>query len=169
MLKHRKLLLPLLLGLLLTQCTPGGGQFEIPVNKVKASRHVISLEEAERLKGGYQNIKKELQRRLADRFLDSAFNLPDGELFNRDAIAALLNAKGADGIRIYLGRDDKGLVRFVLQPADSTGKDINAVLVPGARAVNIPGISSASAASGGYQAMESGQRCPPLCSKVDPQ
>jgi hypothetical protein len=166
MLKHRSLL-PLLLVLLFSQCRPGG-DFKIPVNKVKASQHVISLDEAERLKGSYQTTKKELQRQLMNNFLDSAFNLPDGEMFNRDAISALLNVKGAMGIRIYLGHDDKGQVRMVLLPTDSAGNDIAAVLVPGERAVNVPGISSAQAQSdkttAPYQAMESGQRCPPLCS-----
>ncbi|SFF03071.1 hypothetical protein SAMN05518672_114125 [Chitinophaga sp. CF118] len=162
----RNILLPIILVLVFSQCTPPQGDFKIPFDAVKASRHVISMEEAESLKNGFQDAKKELYARIPGKYLDSAFNLPDAELFNRDALAALLNAKGAKNLRIYLGRDEKGQVRFVLLPVDSAGVDIQVTLIPGNRAVSVPGISSATA-QGGAQAMESGQRCPPLCKTVE--
>jgi hypothetical protein len=158
----RSVILPIILVMVLTQCTPRPSG-EIPLDPVKASRHVISIDEAYRLQDGFQQAKKELTRQIPGHYLDSAFNLPDAELFNRDAIAALLNAKGAVNLRIYLGRDEKGQVRFVLLPADAKGNDIQTTLIPGEKAVSIPGISSAYARRGA-QAMESGQRCPPLCS-----
>jgi hypothetical protein len=164
---NRNVTVPLFLLLLLTQCTPPSRDFKIPLDPVKASRHVISIKEAEELKNGFQQAKKELRRRLPGNYLDSAFNLPDAEMFNRDAIAALLNAKGAQNLRIYLGRDEKGQVRLVLLPADANGNDILTTLVPGERAVSVPGISSAYARAGA-QAMESGQRCPPMCKSTDP-
>ena len=157
----RSIILPLILIMVLTQCKPRDNH-KIPLDPVKAGRHVISIEEADRLKEGFQQARKELSRQIPGRYLDSAFNLPDAEMFNRDAIAALLNAKGATNLRIYLGRDDKGQVRFVLLPADSAGNDVRTRLLPGERAINVPGISSATARAGA-QAMESGQRCPSLC------
>jgi hypothetical protein len=157
----RSIILPLILITVLTQCKPQG-DFKIPLDPVKASRHVIPIEDADRLKDGFQQARKELARQIPGHYLDSAFNLPDAEMFNRDAIAALLNAKGATNLRIYLGRDEKGQVRFVLLPADDKGNDVRTTLVRGEKAVSIPGISSAYARAGA-QAMESGQRCPSLC------
>lgn len=164
-----RIFVPVLLLLCFSQCIPGKdpNNFQIPLDKVKASRHVISQEEADQLLKGFQVGKRELQARLQGNYLDSAFNLPDAEMFNRDATAALLNAKGASGIRIYLGKDEKGQVRLVLLPVDSTGTDIHTTLVSRETAINVPGIQSANARSG-TQAMESGQRCPPLC-KGTPQ
>jgi hypothetical protein len=158
----RSIILPLILITLLTQCKPQG-DFKIPLDPVKANRHVIPIEDADRLLAGFQQARKELKRQIPGQYLDSAFNLPDAEMFNRDAIAALLNAKGATNLRIYLGRDEKGQVRFVLLPADDKGNDVRTVLVPGERAASIPGMSSAYAAAGKAQALESGQRCPSLC------
>ena len=161
----RSIILPIILIMVLTQCRPQG-DFKIPLDPVKASRHVISIEEARKLKDGFQQARKELTRQIPGHYLDSAFNMPDAELFNRDAIAALLNAKGAVNLRIYLGRDEKGQVRFVLLPTDAKGNDIVTTLVPGEKVVSIPGISSAYAAKKG-QAVESGQRCPSLCSTIE--
>lgn len=157
---------PVLLLLCFSRCTPRNpDNFQIPLNKARASRHVISQQEADNLITGFQRGKKELQARLPGNYLDSAFNLPNAEMFNRDAIAALLNAKGADGIRIYLGKDEKGQVRLVLLPVDGKGNDIHTTLVSRETALNVPGIESAKA-QGNLQAMESGQRCPPLCKDV---
>jgi hypothetical protein len=163
---NRNVIVPLFLIVFLTQCTPPPRDFKIPLDPVKASRHVISIKEADQLKVGFQQAKKELHRQIPGNYLDSAFNLPDAEMFNRDAIAALLNANnGAKNLRIYLGRDEKGQVRFVLLPVDSAGNDIRTRLIPGEKAVSIPGISSATARDDA-QAMESGQRCPPMCTST---
>lgn len=164
-----RIFVPVLLLLCFSRCTPRNpDNYKIPLNKARASRHVISQEEAEKLTIGFQRAKKELRARLQDNYLDSAFNLPDAEMFNRDAIAALLNAKGADGIRIYMGRDEKGQVRLVLLPVDKRGNDIHTTLVSRETALSVPGIQSAKAQTGA-QAMESGQRCPPLCKDVQTQ
>lgn len=157
----RSIILPLILIMVLTQCKPHD-DYKIPLDEVKAGMHVMPIEEADRLLDGFQQARKELYSQVPRRYLDSAFNLPDAEMFNRDAIAALLNAKGATNLRIYLGRDKKGQIRFVLLPADSAGNDVRTRLLPGERAINVPGISSATARAGA-QAMESGQRCPSLC------
>jgi hypothetical protein len=145
-------------------CNPDTHQDDkdIPLDKARAFEHVISIEEARSLRQGFLAGRKDLQSRLPANYLDSAFNMPDAETFNRHAIAAILNAKGAEGFRIYLGKDQKGQVRMVLLPVDSSGKDILTTLVAREDAANVPGIPAAKAASH-EQAMESGQRCPPLC------
>lgn len=164
-----RIIAPVLLLLCFSRCTPRNpDNYQIPLNKARASRHVISQEEAENLTNGFQRGKKELQARLPGNYLDSAFNLPDAEMFNRDAIAALLNAKGADGIRIYMGKDEKGQIRLVLLPVDKKGNDIHTTLVSRETALSVPGIQAAQA-RGTLQAMESGQRCPPLCQDVQPE
>jgi hypothetical protein len=141
---------------------PRPHQGDIPLDKRRAFEHVISIEEARTLRQGFLAGRKELQAKLGGNYLDSAFNMPDGETFNRHAIAAILNAKGADALRIYLGKDDKGQIRMVLLPVDAEGKDILTTLVTREKAMNVPGVPSAKAGSMD-QAMESGQRCPPLC------
>lgn len=148
----------------LTKCTPGQHEHtgEIPLDKGRAVEHVIPIDEARKLRQGFLAGRKELQSILPGNYLDSAFNIPEAEMFNRHAIAALLNAKGAEGIRIYMGKDEKGQVRMVLLPVDSSGTDILTMLVSRDKATNIPGIAPAQAATY-QQAMESGQRCPPLC------
>jgi hypothetical protein len=147
----------------LTQCTPSHpDQGEIPVDKARAIEHVIPIEEARALRQGFLAGRKELQSKLPGNYLDSAFNIPEGETFNRHAIAAILNAKGAEGLRIYMGKDEKGQVRMVLLPVDSSGTDILTTLVSRERAANVPGVQPAKATAP-VQAMESGQRCPPLC------
>lgn len=165
--KHRNLLCFFSAAVLLaalTQCTSGShpDQGEIPVDKARAIEHVIPIEEARALRQGFLAGRKELQSRLPGNYLDSAFNIPDGETFNRHAIAAILNAKGAEGLRIYMGKDEKGQVRMVLLPVDSSGTDILTNLVSREKAANVPGVQPAKAGAP-VQAMESGQRCPPLC------
>ena len=163
--KHQsiRIILPIILIMVMTQCTPEThGDKPIPYDRAKASLHVIPIEDARAYKKGFEAGKRELQAKLPANYLDSAFNLPDAELFNRDAFAALLNVKGARGIRIYLGKDEKGTVRMILLPTDSSGADIATMLIANEKAVHVPGIKSANAQSEA-QAMESGQRCPPLC------
>lgn len=84
--------------------------------------------------------------------------LEQSESFNRDAIAALLNAKDASGnpaagVRIYQGLDAEGRTRLVLVPYDARGNDI------------ITRLSSSgdTAVSGSSEVVEDGIRCPPSC------
>jgi hypothetical protein len=98
---------------------------EIPFNKDSAQAHYISLKDAEQLTANFRRGEAELARQLKDTgYLQKNFNLPIAGEFNRDAIAVLLNHKGAEGIRIYLAQDDKGIVKFVLVGVDGQGKDI---------------------------------------------
>lgn len=57
-------------------------------------------------------------------FLQQHFDMPFCETFNREAIDALLAAEGTASVRIYLGVDEQGRVRFVLLPVDSEGNNI---------------------------------------------
>jgi len=149
--------------LLLTSCqerrTDNG---EIPYDRRNAQKHVISISTAARLTAQYRNGKNELLKQLrSPDFLEKSFSIPDAELFNRDAIAMLLNQKGAKGMRIYVGQDDKGLIRLVLAAVDANGDDIT-----GKR--DTSSATTYSAAGFTAFALEAGQRCPTLCSTSGP-
>jgi hypothetical protein len=149
---------------MLTGCRPGDGK--IPVNEEKAAQHIISTATAETYIKSFSVAKKELMRVAAtDSFMTRDFQLPIGESFNRDAIAALLNADGAVGIRIYLGRDDSGLVRLVLMPVNKDGEDIHTQLVK-LPAPTTGGQTTTRSYSVESQAVDIGQRCPTQCDSV---
>ena len=133
---------------------------QIPLDEKRASQQIIPIEQAKAFQNRFVETHRELSQRMGnDSSMKTKFVLNNGESFNRDMIALLLNQKGADGIRIYLGQDEKGEVRLVLLPIDKDGKDIITTLVANATALKIPGISQSNAGSGG-QAGETGQGCP---------
>lgn len=145
----------------LTSCAGGNGG-GIPVDEAQARTHIISVKEAKAYTNSFELGRSQLAKRLGDStYLVDTLNLPNAEMFNRHAIALLLNQEGAEGIRIYFGRDPKGEVRLVLLPVDKNGKNIIRKLIPNG-AVHIPGISSAYAQEDG-EAIENGQRCPTMC------
>jgi hypothetical protein len=141
------------------QESPGGG---IPIDRERAKTHIITEKQARALIGRY----KESRLRVNDttNFLRDTSSLPHAESFNRHAIALLLNQEGAEGIRIYFGRDEKGEVHLVLLPIDKDGKNIVRRLL-GGRQAYIPGVKSANAQyeDGDGEAVENGQRCPHDC------
>ncbi len=143
----------------------------IPVDKEKAKEHVIAMSDAAAYTKAFRAGKAELERRLQDSgYLARNFNLPAAELFNRHAIGALLNKKGAEGIRIYLGLNEKKEVVFVLLPVDAKGKDISGKLVA-YETPWIPGVSRAMAQDDTIddgEAMERGHRCPYTCDAESP-
>lgn len=144
----------------LTGCS--GGQGGIPVDEKLASIHIIPVKDAKAYTRSFEQGRSDLAKRLGDStYLVDTLNLPNAEMFNRHAIALLLNQEGAEGIRIYFGRDAKGQVRLVLLPVDKEGKNIIRKLLPDG-IVSIPGISSAYAQEEG-EAIENGQRCPTMC------
>lgn len=157
--------------LLFQQCTViRSGQVVIR-DPARIEDHVIPIDSAifytKNFKRGVEELKQQL---INPGFLDSNFNLPSGEVFNRDVIATLLNAPGADGIRIYLGRNDTGAINLVLIPTDKDGNDIITQLMPLERAAgqanNRQGLSTRRVMQG--QAVENGQRCPTICDKNSP-
>jgi hypothetical protein len=142
----------------------------IPVDKAKAKEHVIPIDEAVAYTKAFSAAKAELQRQLQDTgYLERNFNMPKAEMFNRHAIAALLNKPGADGIRIYMGLNPKKEVVFVLLPVDGKGKDIAEKLVA-YETPWIPGVNRAMALppAEDAEAMERGHRCPHICDLESP-
>jgi len=147
------------IALLFAQCKQvvNDADQQIPYDKEKAKIHIISIKDASELASTFREGRLQLNRQLKDTaFLNKSFNLPIAEAFNRDAIAALLNQKGARGIRIYLGEDKKGLIRLVLIAVDEKGNDI---IGKNGRVMKY-----AQDDGGDPFGLESGQRCPTLCS-----
>jgi hypothetical protein len=139
---------------------------EIPVNTDKVRDHIISEETARGYTAAFRAVTDSFYKKVPD--LQKALNLAQAESFNRDAIAILLNQTDsagnfAAGVRIYNGVDRNGQVRVVLVPYDNNGNDIIHQLV-GTKSVAIPGIAPANAQPMLGQAVENGQRCPPICS-----
>ena len=163
----RLVLLLVLAGIILGSCkeTPAG---KIPFNEAKAREQIISVKQGSQYSMRFVNIRDSvLPGAIKDSgFLERNFNLPIAETFNRDAIIALLNADGADGVRVYFGTDEKGLVRLVLMPVDKEGKDIVTRLTGPTTAQK-----AASQAGGPVQdgeSVENGQRPPPPYSGLNP-
>lgn len=142
---------------------------KIPVNGEKVKEHVISMKQAEGYTKAFAAAKTALVRQLPNPgYLDSNFNLPQCEMFNKDAIGAILNKPGTEGLRIYLGLNDKKEVCFVLVPVTGQGKDITERLAVDYNSW-LPWITPARA---GYtedaEAIERGLRCPHICDLDSP-
>ena len=138
---------------------------DIPYNEGNIRENILPIKDAIRYTADFRNTRDTFYKRVPD--LERMLNLAKAESFNRDAIAVLLNQKDssgayAAGIRMYLGRDQQGQVRYILVPYDSKGNDIINKLITD-KAVSIPGIPSAYAQSGDGQTIENGQRCPTIC------
>lgn len=143
--------------LLLCRCHTGNkGNGHLPYNKDSARVHIIPVDTAIKLTTTFRLIQKETARKLRDSTY--IVNFPLAEKFNRDAILALLDQKGARGVRIYLGEDKSGPVKMVLVAVDSLGNDITG------RSKKIMRNSSYSTTQDSAVLLEAGQRCPTLCS-----
>lgn len=140
---------------------------DIPFDEKRAEQSVISIDTAKQYQANFLAGRQTIARLLSDTgYLQKNFNLPNAESFTRDALILLLNQKGADGVRVYYGKDNAGVVRLVLLPIDKNGRDIQTVLIDRGQqqtnAISIPGIPSAQAAPPSqFQAVENGQTCPP--------
>ena len=145
----------------------GNAGGDIPFDEKRAEQSVISIDTAKQYQANFIAGRQTLGRLLNDTgYLQKSFNLPNAESFTRDALILLLNQKGADGVRVYYGKDNAGIVRLVLLPIDKNGRDIQTVLIDRGQqqtnAISIPGIPSAHAAPPSqFQAVENGQTCPP--------
>jgi hypothetical protein len=171
--KHSRILiavaLPVLALALLTLAGCNDNSDKIPFDKKKAREHIIRMGQADTMRASFITGREDLSRLLANdstKFLET-FRLPTAEMFNRDAIIALLDAEGAEGIRIYLGRDmaDSGKVKLVLLPVDKNGKDIRTNLLNGKKSMTQKAAAQADddLDEDGEQAVEVGQRCPTIC------
>ena len=142
-----------------------GADGKIPFDERRAQQSVISIDTARQYQADFIRTREALGKLITDtNFLKQNFNLPNAESFTRDAIILLLNQTGADGVRVYYGKDRTGVVRLVLLPVDKNGRDIKTVLIDRSqtKAISIPGIQSAQAAPPDEaQAVENGQTCPP--------
>jgi len=169
-LNTRSLLFPLLFTLTvltafnLAGCKNGSEKgpcyHEIDVKNVEP--HIISIAEAVKMTKDFRASIVAVNKQCPQ-FKDS-LQFGDAEAFNCDAMQTLLNAKDSNGvcaagIRIYFGRDDKGIVKFVLVPYDKNGNDIITKLI----GVEKPGVAAKELGSPG-QAIEQGQLCPTVCS-----
>lgn len=161
------IILLLVLLLIYREFGRGGG---IPVDRERAKEHIISMKEARDYTHAFDSAKDELQAQLKDSsYLSTRFKLPVCEMFNKDAIGALLNKKGADGIRVYLGLNREREVVFVLVPVNAQGKDLHRGKLVAQNNFWVPGISTAYAdASVDDEAIERGHRCPYTCDVESP-
>ena len=141
----------------------------LPFNTENAGRHVMKLDEALTYTAKFKTSRANLDSALvrSDYFKKNPISLLNGEYFNRDAIIALLNQSDTGGIRIYLGQDPKGTVKFILVPATQKTDIIGNLL--SYKPLQIPGISTAQAAP--FQTgevMERGGECPTMCPEDSP-
>lgn len=160
------LFLTVLLGLYSSCNNDRGGK--IPFNEERARQQIIPVKQGSQYSISFVNLRDSVLPKLIrdSSFLERQFNLPIAETFNRDAIIALLNADGADGVRIYFGNDEKGLVRLVLMPVDKEGNDIVTKLT-GTLSDKAAGQAAKVAAADG-ESVENGQRPPPPASALNP-
>ena len=143
----------------------GGATGKIPFDERRAEQSVIPIDTAKRYQANFISTRESIRKLLGDTsYLEKNFSIPNAETFTRDAIILLLNQTGTDGIKIYYGKDNAGVVRLVLLPVDKNGRDIQNVLINRSQtnAISIPGIQGAQAAPPSEaQAVENGQTCPP--------
>lgn len=151
---------------LYSSCSDKGGK--IPFDEERARQQIIPVAQGSQYSINFVNLRDSVLPKLIrdSSFLDRQFNLPIAETFNRDAIIALLNADGADGVRVYFGNDDKGLVRLVLMPVDKNGNDIVTKLT-GTGRDKVAGQAARVAVQDG-ESVENGQRPPPPDSALNP-
>jgi hypothetical protein len=142
--------------MLLCKCHPKSTSDHIPYNADSAKVHIIPLDTAIKLTSTFRLLQMQEARKLHD----TAYivNFPLAEKFNRDAIIALLDQKGARGVRIYLGEDKSGPVRMVLVAVDSLNNDITG------RSGKVMKFTSNADSSSDGVVLDAGQRCPTLCS-----
>ena len=165
-LKFRPALTLLLMNIILLSCNDNEtNDGRISFSEQRAQESIISIDSAKQYQANFINTRETVARLIGDTaFVKLNFNLPNAESFTRDAIILLLNQAGADGIRLYYGRDHAGIVRLVILPIDKNGRDIQTVLIERSEtnAISIPGIQNAQAnPPSQFQAIENGQTCPP--------
>jgi hypothetical protein len=139
--------------MLFYKCHPKSASDHIPYNRDSAQVHIIPVDTAIKLTSTFRLIQMQMARKLHDTAY--ILNFPLAEKFNRDAIVALLDQKGARGIRIYLGEDKSGPVKMVLVAVDSLNNDITG------RSGKIMKFTTNTQDG---VTLEAGQRCPTLCS-----
>ncbi|MEO6917156.1 MAG: hypothetical protein ABI151_17360 [Chitinophagaceae bacterium] len=149
---------------------PNNKNTGLTFNAENARQHVMPLNEALKYTARFKDSKTRLDSAISGNnfFKEHPFKLLNGEYFNRDAIIALLDKAEKGGIRIYLGQDEKGTLKFILVPATEK-QDYLTKLVAFNGALKIPGMNTARAAPfQDYEVMERGQECPNMCPEGSP-
>lgn len=157
----RSIILFAMASVVLASCENDKGG-KIPFNEERARQQIIPVAQGSQYSLNFVKIRDSvLPRVISDSsFLGQRFNLPIAETFNRDAIISLLNAEGADGVRVYFGNDEKGLVKLVLMPVDKDGKDIVTQLTGQPAGSKVAGQARVASTTDG-ESVENGQRPPP--------
>lgn len=132
-----------------------------------AAKSVIPLMEATQLQQSFINGRTDLGKLITDTgYLSKNFNIPNGEAFSKDALLLLLSQKEADGVRMYYGKDVKGVVRLVLMPIRKDGSVIYTRLIGSRKSGQDSSQTSKSTINNDGdddddEAVETGQTCPP--------
>lgn len=108
--------------------------------------HSIPLAEAIELTSRFQ----------ADRLADMSIC----ETFEKDSVRKMLQAEGADKLRIYYGRKEDGSICAVLVAADGAGND----LLPKAN----KSVNQQNEEEGDEYILENSYKCPPACPPESP-
>ncbi|HMC84161.1 MAG TPA: hypothetical protein VKI61_01490 [Chitinophagaceae bacterium] len=111
----------------------------------------ISLDQAIALTKNYRDAKEAI---LIPELRNKGI-LPICETFDADAFETLFNQNGCVSIRVYLGMDDKQLIRIIAVGANAAGED----MLPNAGMV---------AMDAGASIVEDGMRCPDICPPPSP-
>lgn len=150
-----------------------GNTGEIKFDTAVAARSVIPISQAIAFQQSFINTRTELSKLTRDTtFLTKNFNLPNGEAFSKDALLLLLSQKDADAVRVYYGKDSKGVVRLVLLPITKDGKVIYNKLITSSstnppRDTTKTALKSNAVNDSDAEAVETGQTCPPCL--INPQ
>ena len=141
---------------------PAATRPALPFDATAARQHVIPVHDAAAYARNFTRARDTVYR--GNPGLKAQLDLPNSESFNRDAIAALLEARDssgnpAAGVRVYLGLDSAGHARLVLVPYDSRRNDILTRLSTHI-SVAPDGVTAEVT---GADAVENGARCPDVC------
>jgi hypothetical protein len=120
------------------------------------SKHLISLEQAQKMTATYRKNKKEL---IGDAYR-SKDPLPICETFERSAFDQILAQPGCTGVRAYYAMDDNGSVHLIFVGVNEKNEDM--IEAPQQTTTTMR-TTAASTTSGGGVLVENGSKCPTDC------
>ena len=141
-------------------CNPQGTSTKI--NQDTLRNHVIPISLALQYTASYRAMMDSMEKKCPG--LKDSLQFGHAESFPSDVFYALCEQSNpkqgaAVGIRIYYGRDAKGMIRLIMVPYDKNGNDMIDHLVD----MGKPTAKAQSDGSGDGQTVEEGQHCPTLC------
>lgn len=137
------------------------------INDDSVKTHILPIGMATKYTAGFRAAIDSCSKAMPD--FNQYMNFGHAEAFNSDVINLLLkqkNSKGepAVGIRIYYGRDEKGLIRMILVPYDSHNNDIiNHMINLAPTGAGTAHTEALKVAGDDGQTVEEGQHCPTIC------